>query len=72
MGSGHFPSEGFSRASYFHNLKSINEDLMYRDPENLVKYVRRPECYDLQLNVDPPNLSGFHFYYGALDFQLSV
>ncbi|KAI6681517.1 hypothetical protein NL676_035398 [Syzygium grande] len=64
MGSGHFPSEGYGRASYFRTLKFIDDGFVERDPENLEKIVTKPECYDLLLNVGTPNF-GVHFYYGG-------
>ncbi|XP_030460820.2 uncharacterized protein LOC115681117 [Syzygium oleosum] len=64
MGSGHFPYEGLGHASYFSNLKFIDEGLIERDPENLLKIVHRSECYDLMLNK-----FGVDFYYGGPGFS---
>ena len=36
MGSGHFPSEGFGKASYVGNIKYVDENGALRDPEQLV------------------------------------
>ena len=63
MGSGHFPSEGFSKASFFRNLEYIDDSGAVKDAENLVPYVTKPSCYDLQLgNV---NKFGTHFFFGG-------
>ncbi|XP_056160635.1 uncharacterized protein LOC115663166 [Syzygium oleosum] len=68
MGSGHFPYEGFGKASYFRNLKVVDDRFIERDPENLGKGVTRPECYDLLHNADSPDF-GVNFYYGGPGFS---
>ncbi|KAI6681540.1 hypothetical protein NL676_035421 [Syzygium grande] len=65
MGSGHFPSEGYGKASYFRNLKFLDDEFNERDPENLNTHVTRPECYDLVLNEDPLTTYGVNFFYGG-------
>ncbi|XWS12031.1 hypothetical protein CRYUN_Cryun37aG0055600 [Craigia yunnanensis] len=63
MGSGHFPSEGFNKASFFRNLEYIDDSGAVRDAENLVPHVTKPPCYDLQLgNVIK---FGTHFFFGG-------
>ncbi|XVF25079.1 hypothetical protein REPUB_Repub13aG0182900 [Reevesia pubescens] len=65
MGSGHFPSEGFSKASFIRNLRYMDESGAIKDvdPKNLVHYVSNPPCYDLQMG----NLInyGTHFFFGG-------
>ncbi|XP_056162508.1 uncharacterized protein LOC130136274 [Syzygium oleosum] len=39
MGSGHFPFEGFGKASFYRNLKFIDASFNERNGENVVKYV---------------------------------
>ncbi|XP_022714533.1 uncharacterized protein LOC111274162 [Durio zibethinus] len=63
MGSGHFPSEGFNKASYIRNLRHMDESGSIKDAESVVPYVTRPECYDLQMG-DMKNF-GTHFLFGG-------
>lgn len=69
MGSGHFPSEGYRRASYFRHLKFLDDRFIERDPVNLQTFVTKPNCYDLLLNLDPPGTCGVNFYYGGPGFS---
>ncbi|KAK8678741.1 hypothetical protein V6N13_144228 [Hibiscus sabdariffa] len=65
MGSGHFPSEGYQKASYIRNIRYVDESGAIHDaaPGNVAPLVSRPECYDLQMG----NLKnyGIHFFYGG-------
>ncbi|KAK6284434.1 PREDICTED: uncharacterized protein LOC18596072 [Theobroma cacao] len=63
MGSGHFPSEDFGKASFFRNLGYIDDSGAVRDPENLVPYASNPSCYDL--HIPTKNDFGTHFYFGG-------
>ncbi|XWS16265.1 hypothetical protein CRYUN_Cryun34aG0070300 [Craigia yunnanensis] len=63
MGSGHFPNEGFKKASYFRILGYIDDSGALRDPENLMPCVTKAACYDLQ--VGNGNNFGTHFYFGG-------
>ncbi|KAK8584838.1 hypothetical protein V6N13_138784 [Hibiscus sabdariffa] len=69
MGSGHFPSEGYRKASYVRNLRYVDESGAINDasPDNVVRLVSRPECYDLQMG-DLTNY-GTHFFYGGPGFS---
>ncbi|KAK8988702.1 hypothetical protein V6N11_030081 [Hibiscus sabdariffa] len=69
MGSGHFPSEGYRKASYVRNLRYVDESRAIKDadPHNLAPLVSRPECYDLQMgNI---NNYGTHFFYSGPGFS---
>ncbi|KAK8581182.1 hypothetical protein V6N13_144223 [Hibiscus sabdariffa] len=69
MGSGHFPSEGYRKASYIRNIRYVDESGAINDvdPHNVVPSVTRPECYDLQMgNI---NDYGTHFFYGGPGFS---
>ncbi|KAK8988706.1 hypothetical protein V6N11_030085 [Hibiscus sabdariffa] len=69
MGSGHFPNEGYRKASYIRNLRYVDESGAIKDaePHNVSPLVTRPECYDLQMG----NLNnyGTHFFYGGPGFS---
>ncbi|XP_022714534.1 uncharacterized protein LOC111274163 [Durio zibethinus] len=63
MGSGHFPRERYTQASYIRNLRYTNESGFMKDVENVLPYVTRPECYDLQMG-GMQNF-GTHFFFGG-------
>ncbi|XP_022714529.1 uncharacterized protein LOC111274158 [Durio zibethinus] len=63
MGSGHFPSEGFTKASLIRNLRYMDESGSIKDAENVEPYVTRPECYYLQMG-GMKNF-GTHFFFGG-------
>ncbi|XP_022715079.1 uncharacterized protein LOC111274590 [Durio zibethinus] len=63
MGSGHFPSEGFNKASYIRNLRYMDESGSIKDTANVEPYVTRPGCYDSQMG-DMKNF-GTHFHFGG-------
>ncbi|KAJ0254847.1 hypothetical protein HA466_0096940 [Hirschfeldia incana] len=48
MGSGHFPSEGFGKASSFDVIKIIDMNDGIIDPVGVQTLVSRPTCYDLK------------------------
>ena len=64
MGSGHFPSEGYGKASYFRNIQYKDRAGDFKDPEQLITYVTKPKCYDLQVG-DKSSDSGTFFYFGG-------
>ncbi|GMI82114.1 hypothetical protein like AT1G55360 [Hibiscus trionum] len=65
MGSGHFPSEGYQKASYFRNIRYVDESGAIHDagPYNVAPLVTKPECYDLQMGNKKD--FGTHFFYGG-------
>ncbi|KAK8678728.1 hypothetical protein V6N13_144215 [Hibiscus sabdariffa] len=63
MGSGHFPSEGYRKASYIRNIRYVDESGAIHDVQNVFSFVTKPECYGLQRG-DIPNY-GTHFFYGG-------
>ncbi|EXC07671.1 hypothetical protein L484_003115 [Morus notabilis] len=65
MGSGHFPIEGFKRASYFSNIKYMDGNGEFKDPEQLIPYATKPSCYDLHVGEDKSTSSGTYFYFGG-------
>uniref|UniRef100_M4DDF0 Neprosin PEP catalytic domain-containing protein n=1 Tax=Brassica campestris TaxID=3711 RepID=M4DDF0_BRACM len=63
MGSGHFPSEGFGKASSFALIKIIDMNNGIIDPVGVQTLVSRPTCYDIKTGYD--KLYGVFFYYGG-------
>lgn len=64
MGSGHFPSEGLGKASYFRNLQYLAKPGKFVDPQGLITYATKPLCYNVI--IDPRfTRFGRHFYYGG-------
>ncbi|GAA0145088.1 hypothetical protein LIER_05357 [Lithospermum erythrorhizon] len=63
MGSGHFPSEGFGKASYFRNLQVVDWDNSLIPLPNLKLLADHPNCYDIQGGVN--KVWGNYFYYGG-------
>lgn len=63
MGSGHFPDEGFGKASYFKNIQVVDGDNKLRAPKDLGTYTEKENCY----NVKTGNAGdwGTYFYYGG-------
>lgn len=65
MGSGHFPEEGYGRASYFRNLQIINGSnaLVTPPPDTIQTFSDHPNCYGILFgnNAD----WGDYFYYGG-------
>ncbi|PWA75716.1 hypothetical protein CTI12_AA240290 [Artemisia annua] len=63
MGSGHFPSEGFGKASYFRNLKVVDWDNSLLPLTNLHLLADHPNCYDIKAGKN--NVWGDYIYYGG-------
>ncbi|KAK6918250.1 Neprosin [Dillenia turbinata] len=68
MGSGHFPSEGYTRSSYFRHVSVVDKSNRLVDARLTSKSVTNPSCYDLLYG--PPNATyGTYFYYGGPGFS---
>ncbi|KAF8393478.1 hypothetical protein HHK36_021722 [Tetracentron sinense] len=65
MGSGHFPSEGNGKASYFSNLGVVDSSNTLIIPTNLSPFTTKPTCYDLQIGGGHSTNYEIHFYYGG-------
>ncbi|XAR67656.1 hypothetical protein NMG60_11002501 [Bertholletia excelsa] len=66
MGSGHFPNEGYKKASFFHNVQMIdNPNYAWSDPANLQKFVTKSPCYDSEIKPNKQTSYGTYFYYGG-------
>ncbi|KAL0903656.1 hypothetical protein M5K25_028048 [Dendrobium thyrsiflorum] len=63
MGSGHFPGEGFGKASYFRNIQIVDSSNNLRSPKGIETYTEESSCYDVQ--NDQNGDWGNYFYYGG-------
>ncbi|RRT82598.1 hypothetical protein BHE74_00017416 [Ensete ventricosum] len=63
MGSGHFPEEGFGRASYFRNIQIVDESNNLKAPRGVGTFTEQSNCYDVQTGNS--NHWGHFFYYGG-------
>lgn len=72
MGSGHFSSEGFKRVSYFSNIKYIDGNGEFKDPEQLIPYATKPSCYDLHAEKTRVLALGPISSLGILDIHIFV
>ncbi|XP_050224702.1 uncharacterized protein LOC126674311 [Mercurialis annua] len=63
MGSGHFATEGFGKASYFRNLQVVDWDNNLLPLSNLHLLADHSNCYDIRQGRN--NVWGTYFYYGG-------
>ncbi|PUZ36479.1 hypothetical protein GQ55_9G041200 [Panicum hallii var. hallii] len=63
MGSGHFPEEGFSKASYFKNIQVVDSTNNLKAPKGLGTFTEQSNCYDVQNSNNGD--WGTYFYYGG-------
>ncbi|KAK1266949.1 hypothetical protein QJS04_geneDACA014642 [Acorus gramineus] len=63
MGSGHFPEEGFGKASYFRNIQVVDESNNLRSPKGIGTFTEQSNCYDVQTGYNGD--WGNYFYYGG-------
>ncbi|KAJ6839597.1 uncharacterized protein M6B38_314350 [Iris pallida] len=63
MGSGHFPEEGFSKASYFRNIQVVDESNNLRSPKDLGTFTEQSNCYDVQTGSNSD--WGSYIYFGG-------
>lgn len=63
MGSGHFPNEGFGKASYFRNIQVVDSNNNLRLPTDLSIFTEQSNCYDAHLGKS--SHWGTYFYYGG-------
>ncbi|KAL3832882.1 hypothetical protein ACJIZ3_007618 [Penstemon smallii] len=63
MGSGHFPEEGFGKASYIRNIQIVDETNNLRAPKDIGTFTEDSSCYDVQLGKNGD--WGNFFYYGG-------
>lgn len=63
MGSGHFPEEGFGKASYFRNIQIVDGSNNLRAPKDINTFTEQSNCYDVQTGKNGD--WGSYFYYGG-------
>ncbi|KAH7665701.1 Neprosin domain-containing protein [Dioscorea alata] len=63
MGSGHFPEDGFSKASYFRNIQVVDESNNLKPPKGMGTFTEQSNCYDVQIGNSGD--WGHYFYYGG-------
>ncbi|CAA6667305.1 unnamed protein product [Spirodela intermedia] len=63
MGSGHFPEEGFAKASYFRNIQIVDDSNNLRAPDGIDSFTEQSNCYDLENGNNGE--WGTYFYYGG-------
>ncbi|KAF8395993.1 hypothetical protein HHK36_017604 [Tetracentron sinense] len=63
MGSGHFPEEGFSKASYFRNIQIVDDSNNLKAPKGVGTFTEKSNCYDVQSGSNGD--WGHYFYYGG-------
>ncbi|CAN1168562.1 hypothetical protein LINPERHAP2_LOCUS27881 [Linum perenne] len=68
MGSGHFPSEGYSKAAYFRSLEYVDGGGYDNPADGLTGHASRPECYDIDVR-NPAGEFGVHFFFGGPGFS---
>ncbi|KAL3815172.1 hypothetical protein ACJIZ3_016440 [Penstemon smallii] len=63
MGSGHFPEEGFGKASYIRNIQIVDGSNNLRAPKDIATFTEQSNCYDVQLGKNGE--WGNYFYFGG-------
>ncbi|RWW20366.1 hypothetical protein GW17_00015529 [Ensete ventricosum] len=63
MGSGHFPEEGFGKASYFRNIQIVDESNNLKAPKEVGTFTEQSSCYDVQNGNNDD--WGHYIYYGG-------
>lgn len=63
MGSGHFPEEGFGKASYFRNIQIVDGSNNLRAPKGVDTFTEQSNCYNVQNGNNGD--WGNYFYYGG-------
>ncbi|XP_061363476.1 protein neprosin-like isoform X2 [Gastrolobium bilobum] len=63
MGSGHFPEEGFGKASYFRNVQVVDSSNNLKAPKGIGTFTEQSNCYDVQTGSNGD--WGHYFYFGG-------
>ncbi|KAH0450855.1 hypothetical protein IEQ34_021547 [Dendrobium chrysotoxum] len=63
MGSGHFPEEGFGKASYFRNIQIVDESNNLKSPNGIDLFTDQSNCYDVQNGNNGD--WGSYFFFGG-------
>ncbi|CAL4991001.1 unnamed protein product [Urochloa decumbens] len=64
MGSGHFPREGFGKASYIKNIQVVDSFNKLKPPGPLGLGNKQPNCYSVQSGSTSKNWGTYMFYGG--------
>ncbi|KAL0720607.1 hypothetical protein Bca4012_035206 [Brassica carinata] len=64
MGSGHFAGEGFTKASYFRSLMTVDGTNTLREPQGVYPTVTNYNCYNIKAG-QAGTTWGVNFYYGG-------
>lgn len=67
MGSGHFPDQGFAKASYFRNLEIVDSDNSLVPVRDIQTLAENTNCYNIESHYS--NEWGTYFYYGGPGFN---
>ncbi|GLU02656.1 hypothetical protein SLE2022_198990 [Rubroshorea leprosula] len=63
MGSGHFPQEGYGRASYFKNIQIVDGSNKLQIPKAIATFTEQAKCYDVK--TGKAGNWGAYFYFGG-------
>ncbi|CAM0878670.1 unnamed protein product [Alopecurus aequalis] len=64
MGSGHFPEEGFSKASYIRTMQVVDSSNQLKSPNGVGLIATQPDCYNVTKGASSGNW-GTYIYYGG-------
>lgn len=64
MGSGHFADEGYKKASYVRNIKTVDGTNTLREPKSLYYFADKHNCYNVKTG-NAGTTWGIHFFYGG-------
>jgi hypothetical protein len=64
MGSGHFPVEGYQKASYMRNLQVVDSSNTLRSADIVELSNKQPNCYNVQRGTNRTNWGTYIFYGG--------
>lgn len=63
MGSGHFPAEGYGKASYIKDIQVVDSTNHLKVPSGVGLIAGQPNCYNVQNGAN--NYWGTYIYYGG-------
>ncbi|KAL7588917.1 hypothetical protein Lser_V15G41131 [Lactuca serriola] len=63
MGSGHFPAEGYGKASYVRNMEIIDEYNALKPVSDVNLIAEKPKCYDVKNGFD--KFWGYYIFFGG-------
>jgi hypothetical protein len=63
MGSGHFPDEGFGKASHIKNIQVVDSSNYLKQPNDVHLITEQPNCYNVQNGISGD--LGTYIYYGG-------